>query len=204
MAQEALSPDLVKNRFLRFLSGDPCLWNLRPTPKSQPTTRKQRPPSRLDSSLSRILFKTEVPGLRPRLSYVPHFPKRAGFPPSPFPPSPAYRSKLVSASSLVGFLASPTEVGEWIFPTRDRCLRVSARCFYPLGQFQFYSLMDLRQGEKNKKFRAHFMCKKSVSLQRVRGLVLQAESAHFIHRIFHTALKSLRIVSHEGVSQTVV
>ncbi len=97
--------------------------------------------------------------MRPKLSYVPHFPKRAGFPLSPFPPSLTYRSKLASASPFVGFLASPTEVGEWIFPTQGRRLRVSARCFYPLGQFQFYSLMDLRQGEKIKNF-VHISCAK--------------------------------------------
>ena len=136
-----------------------CLWIPRPTPKSQPIDPETEI-AFLPWFLSfENLTKTEVPGLRPRLSYVPHFPKRAGFPLSPFPPSLTYRSKLVSASPLVGFLASPTEAGEWILPTRGRRLRVSARCFYPLGQFQFYSLLGLTQGKKILNF-VHLSCAK--------------------------------------------
>ena len=134
--------------------------------KAQLATRKRGPPSRLDSSLSRILSKRKFPDCVQVLSYVPRFPKRVGFPPSPFPPPPAYRSKLASAFPIVGFLASPTEAGEWIFPTQGRRLRVSARCFYPLGQFQFYSLRDLRQGKKMKDF-VHILCARIVFLQRV-------------------------------------
>ena len=160
MAQEALSPDLVKNRFLCFLSGNPLSLEP-PTDSEEPSDSSgnwDRLPG-LGFSLSGILPKTEVPGLRPRLSYVPHFPKRAGFPLNPFPPSLAYRSKLASASPLVGFLTSPTEAGEWILPTQGRRLRVSARCFYPLGQFQYYSLMGLRQGKKILNF-VHISCAK--------------------------------------------
>ncbi len=60
-----------------------------------------------------------------------------------------------------------------------------------------------RDKGKKLKILCTFHVQKSVFLQRVRGRVFQAKSAHIIHRIFHTALKSFRIVSREEVLQTV-
>ncbi len=162
-----------------------CFWNPRLTPKSQPIDPETEIAFRSWFLPFENLTKTEVPGLRPRLSYVSHFPKRAGFPLSPFPPSPTYRSKLVSVSPLVGFLASPTEAGEWILPTRGRRLRVSARCFYPLGQFQLYSLMGLRQGKKILNF-VHISCAKNGFSSEQSVGVFSRRRAHTLSTAFST------------------
>ena len=74
----------------------------------------------------------------------------------------------------------------------------------PLGTISILLTFGLDTREKNIKFRAPFMCKNWFFFRRVRGRVFQAESAHLIHRIFHTIWTPLPNVSHEGFLQTVV